>query len=211
MGAARGRDSLLVKDRRLLRAFRRGEAKALEQVYRAYAPHVARYIACSFASKAQRTRFFGAQDLEATHQETFLRAFSPRLRQAYDGRRPYEAFLNAMARSVTLDALRSARRRAREAESLEEMEVDTRTPEQYALQEEQRVLVRRFLEAQAPGDRRIAGLRFVEGLSQERVAAALGLSRQEVRTREAHMRRALRCFLAAEGWERGLPPTSRNA
>lgn len=200
MGAARESHSLLVKDRRLLRAFRRGEAKALEQVYRAYAPHVARYIAGSFATQAGRTRFAGARDLEATHQETFLRAFSPRLRQAYDGRRPYEAFLNVVARSVALDALRSARRSARGAASVEEGEVEPLTPEQYALQEERRVLVRRFLGAQAPGDRRIARLRFVEGLSQERVAAALGLSRQEVRTREARLRRALCCFLAAEGW-----------
>lgn len=206
MGVAQECGSLLVKDRRLLRAFRRGEARALEQVYRAYAPHVARYIACSFAAQARRTRSAGAQDLEATHQETFLRAFSPRVRHAYDGRRPYEAYLNVMARSVAMDALRSARRRARVSASLEvEGElggslVEPLTPEQSALQAERRALVRRFLELQAPGDRHLAELRFVEGLSQERVAAALGLSRQEVRTREARLRRALCHFLAAEGW-----------
>ncbi|XXF78501.1 sigma-70 family RNA polymerase sigma factor [Myxococcaceae bacterium GXIMD 01537] len=189
--------SLLAEDRRLLREFRRGDGAALARVYRAYGPHVARYLARRFASGGTANRALtGPLDLEAARQETFLRAFSARARQAYDGRRPFEAWLNGVARSAAVDALRAAFRAARP----EWRPPECLTPEEEALREETRALVRRFLASLEAPVRRFVVLRFEEGLSQERAGAALGLSRQQARTREAQVRGALRRFLAREGW-----------
>ncbi len=197
--------SLLVEDRQLLRAFRRGDTVALERVYRAYAPHVARYLARTFASLARGPQG-AAADLESAHQETFLRAFAPRARQAYDGQRPYEAYLNSVARSAAVDGLRSSGESSRQARALEGSELpdwepqESMTPERHVLAEEARALVRRFLDALDEDERSFADARFVEGLSQERAAAALGLSRQEARTRETRLRLRLRAFLSVQGW-----------
>lgn len=203
MGRGRA-GSLLVEDRQLLREFRRGDTEALERVYRAYAPQVARYLSRTFAS---RSRGGGAvADLESAHQETFLRAFAPRARQAYDGQRPYEAYLNRVAHSAAVDALRSSGESTLQSLALEGSEPpgwepqESTTPEREVLAGEAQVLVRRFLETLDEDARRFADARFVEGLSQERTAAALGLSRQEARTREARLRLRLRTFLTAQGW-----------
>lgn len=187
--------SLLVENRRLLRAFRRGDTVALERVYRAYAPHVSRYLARAFRSCAP--------DVESVHQETFLRAFAPRARRAYDGRRPYEAYLNRVARSAVVDALRSSGGPPLQAPALDADAAagwELLTPEQHLLAKEVQTLVRCFLQGLDEDARRFAAVRFTDGLSQERTAAALGLSRQEARTREARLRLRLWTFLSARGW-----------
>ena len=191
-------DAPLPEDRALLDAFRRGERDALTRVYRTYSPRVLTYL-----SRAARV---GPLDLDAAHQETFLRAFSERVRQAYDGLRPFEGFLLSIARSAAVDTLRAAGKLARSAVPLEDapelqsLATEHASPEDSALEAEMRALVARFLARLSPDERRFADLRFVERQSQEQAGAALGLSRQEARTREARLKRALAEFLAAEGW-----------
>ncbi|MFP2934358.1 RNA polymerase sigma factor [Pyxidicoccus sp. 3LG] len=199
--------SLLPDDTVLLDAFRRGEPPALARVYQGYSTHVARFLSRTYVARGPGgLARVGPLDLEAAHQETFVRAFREQARRDYDGVRPYEAWLNALARQAAVDVLRAAGRVSREAVPLddtpllERMATDGPSPEDRALEAETRALVRRFLEGLDDAGRRFTELRFVQGLSQERSGAALGLSRQEARTREAKLRRALLDFLGAEGW-----------
>jgi len=212
-------DALLPDDRALLDAFRRGGRAALTRVYRAYSPRVLAYLSRGFRVRSDRDNGaarVGPLDLDAAHQETFVRAFSDRLRQAYDGVRPFEGFLFVIARSAAVDTLRSIGKLARSSVPLDEahevhtLPVDRCSPEEAALENELRALVATFLSRLSPEERRFAQFRFVERCSQELAGAALGLSRQEARTREARLKLALAEFLAAEGWlEKG--PESTHA
>lgn len=184
----------------LLGAFRRGEGSVLEQVYRAYAPSVARYLERSRAGRS------GVLDVAAAQQEAFERAFSPRAREAYDGRRPYAAWLRAVARSAAVAVLRRGGRLAERCVPLEQVEecagweAGGESPEEHVLREEGRALVRRFMAGLGAQERSLLELRFMEGLSQREAGEELGLSRQEVRTREARLRQELGRYLAAAGW-----------
>ena len=72
-------------------------------------------------------------------------------------------------------------------------------PEAAQVQAELRQKVAAFLETLDPPARRLAALRFVEGLAQEAAATELGLTRSELRTRETHLRRAFAAFLEQHG------------
>ena len=106
--------SFLAEDRQRLEAFRRGEKETLGLVYRHYAAALSRRLAGGIQLEAgnQRLRaeLNGWCDIEAILQETFVRAFSPKARGAYDGLRPYSAFLLGVARNVLLDEYRRHRR-----------------------------------------------------------------------------------------------------
>jgi len=202
-------DAPLTEDRALLDAFRRGDRAALTRVYRAYSPRVLAYLSRGFRVRSDvssGSARVGPLDLDAAHQETFVRAFSERVRQAYDGLRPYEGFLLAIARSAAVDTLRATGKLGRSAVSLDDapelqsLAAEHASPEDSALESEMRALVGQFLSGLSPDERRFADLRFVERQSQEQAGAALGLSRQEARTREMRLKRALAEFLAAQGW-----------
>jgi RNA polymerase sigma-70 factor, ECF subfamily len=206
-------DASLPDDTVLLASYRRGDRDALNRVYRAYSPRVLRYLSHGFRVRIEtmsRLARVGPLDLDAAHQETFLRAFSERARLAYDGLRPFEGFLLAIARSAAVDTLRAAGKLSRSSIPLEDFsEVgsiasEQPSPEDAALEGELHALVDRFLSQLSPTERRFADLRFIERRSQERAGAQLGLSRQEARTRELRLKRALLEFLQAEGW---LDPT----
>ena len=207
-------DAFLPGDSALLAGYRRGDRDVLANVYRTYSSRVLRYLSSGFHVRndtSTRITRVGPLDLEAAHQDTFLRAFSERARLAYDGLRPFEGFLLAIARSAAVDTLRAAGKLSRSSVPLEdvsELEAiasDQSSPEDATLESELRTLVGRFLARLSPEARRLADLRFVERRSQERAGAELGLSRQEARTHELRLKRALVEFLQAEGW---LEPTS---
>jgi RNA polymerase sigma-70 factor (ECF subfamily) len=184
----------------LLEAFRRGERRALEQVYARYAPQVADYLARQFPTRS------GPVDLEAALQETFVRAFRSESRLAYDGRRPYAGFLFALARACAIDVFRSAGKVAHQSVPLETTPETLvaaspeRTPEEHALAHEVKDLVGRFLDACTDEERALARARFVEGLSQQAAAEQLGLSRGEVRHREQRLRQAFTRHISRSGW-----------
>lgn len=196
-------------DRSVLDAFRRGDAAVLTLVYRTYSPEVLRYLSRKFAVGGEtgtRTVALSALDLDAAHQETFVRAFRPNMRQAYDGVRPYLGFLLTVARSTAIDLMRASGRVAREAVPMDDapelghLPTEGRSPEEEALGTEVRTLVRRFLDALPEEARALAQLRFVEGLSQESAAEQLRLTRGEVRVREKRLRTQFTEHLKASGW-----------
>ena len=104
--------SLLADNRELLNHFRRGETRALEQIYRHYAPRIATFLSRGFTFKSRDRclHFRGyhqAFDIDNALQETFARAFSERARLSYDGLRSYQVYLLAIARNLVLDEFRS--------------------------------------------------------------------------------------------------------
>ena len=201
--------TLLLEDRALLAGFRRGDNAALVRVYRACAPPVARSLSkgfwCRAASGTQRVRLDPAE-LPAALQETFVRAFAPSARQRYDGLRPFLPFLQAMSRLAAIDVLRSRRRLSADAVALDdeavgpELRAQGPDPERAALDRELSRKVQQFLGQLGEQDARLAQVRFVEGVSQEDSARRLGLSRQQLRTRERDLREAFASHLRQVGW-----------
>ncbi|WP_233261818.1 RNA polymerase sigma factor [Vitiosangium sp. GDMCC 1.1324] len=199
----------LLQDRAILDAFRRGEKTVLTQVYLRCSDEVARFLAggvgVRLGSGPQRARL-RPLDVEAAHQETFIRAFRPEARLAYDGLRPYLPYLLRIAHSTAVDLLRSAGKISREAIPLEEapelfqVPDEAPSPERDALDSELRAVVRKFLDRLSPNERALAQLRFMEGLSQELVAERLSFTRYEVRTCERHLRDSLERHLRGSGW-----------
>src|SRR6185312_11870668 len=104
--------SLLIERRELLERFKKGERKALEEVYRHYVSDVANFLqrGFSFNSRERTLRFTGyAQpfDLDNALQETFTRAFRESARIGYDGLHSYRNYLFAIARNLVIDEFRN--------------------------------------------------------------------------------------------------------
>jgi RNA polymerase sigma-70 factor (ECF subfamily) len=166
--------------------FRMGEAAALGEVYARHAPDVAR---------AAR-RFLGARghldDVEDVVQEVFSKALSPNVRSVFDGTRRFGPYLGSLARNLLVDW---ARKRGRElvVDDLGSFVDDAvgQFTRRSAIAEARRALG--CCVARLPSElRRIYELRYLEGKTQRAVCATLGLSRQELRTRELHLLRGLR-------------------
>jgi RNA polymerase sigma factor (sigma-70 family) len=189
----------------VLRGFRDGERRALGEVYRLHAPDVARRLRHGFAFESAGAvhRFVGfasAFELQDALHETFRRAFEPRARDGYDGIRPYAPYLQAIARHVVLRGFRAQRTRfplAGSEDAAERVAADegSASPEVVVGREEVRRLVQAFLAELTEEDRRLVTVRFVEGISQRDAAPRLGLGRQQVRAREAKLRRRLVAYL----------------
>lgn len=196
--------------RELLRGFKLGERAALTEVYRLHAEPVALLLrhGFSFESGATRHRFVGygsGFELQDVLHETFRRAFEPRARTAYDGIRPYGAYVTTIARNLVLRSFR-----AREvlfpladgehptAATFAPID-DGPSPERELHDAEVRELVAAFLATLEPEQQQLVQLRFVDGLSQRDAAEALGLGRQRIRTCEKQLRRQLLVYLREHG------------
>jgi RNA polymerase sigma factor (sigma-70 family) len=197
--------------RDLVRGFKAGERAALTEVYRRHAEEVALLLRHGFAFEAsgRRHRFVGfgsGFELQDVLHETFRRAFEPRARAAYDGIRPYGAYVCTIARNLVLRSYRAREvlfpladgEQPSAAPSVAAID-DGPSPERSVHDAEVRELVAGFLATLAPDERRLIELRFIEGLSQRDAAAALGLGRQRVRSREQRLRAKLLAYLRERG------------
>jgi RNA polymerase sigma-70 factor (ECF subfamily) len=188
---------LLREDPALLDAFRRGERDALARVYWAYIERVERVVRYGYAVAARGVRVPGAgrQEIVDLVQEAFARAFAPGARAAYDGDRDYGAYLATIARHVLVDW---ARKRGREVT----VDAVPDSPDEAAPEAEPWAdpatmkVVEEYLASIDEPLRSVHRERYERGLSQEAAARALGLSRQQLRTREARLREGLARALA---------------
>jgi RNA polymerase sigma factor (sigma-70 family) len=179
-------------NREFLEQFRRGDRHALEQVYWFYVDRVERLVRSCLASVDVREPG-SAANVEDVVQDVFARAFGPAARESYDGLRDYGPYLFTVARHSVADALRLSRR-----EVLADLDnfASPATPggENATGDDEQwadasvMALVRSYVAGLAPDLRDLHHQRYVLGLSQDRAAAALGISRQNVRTLEKKLR-----------------------
>ncbi|MEM7674940.1 MAG: sigma-70 family RNA polymerase sigma factor [Myxococcota bacterium] len=203
----------LETDRSLLDGFRRGQRRALEQVYALYADGVAQFLRGGFVfeSKGTTIRYQGAPSefhLEDWVHDVFIRAFSEAARRQYDGLRPYGPYLQRIARNVVIDELRRKEHQLRaHVAELPEPEVDTdyaatgpRAPDEEAEQRQLNAHVADFIAALPEREQQVYRLRFVEGLDQRDVAAQSGLSASKVKTSERRIRTGFYRYLKDRGW-----------
>src|SRR3954451_9913054 len=133
--------TVFAADRLLLDAFRRGDRAALTTVYFHYVDDIAAIVRNGFSIPTSGVRVRGASD-EPTErdliQEVFARAFAPRARDAYDGIRPYGAYLRRIAKNLRIDRPRPAGRDVPLADDDGEIEIAAEAPEDDAAWVEQR-------------------------------------------------------------------------
>jgi RNA polymerase sigma-70 factor (ECF subfamily) len=218
--------TLLIERRELLDRFKRGERRALEEVYRHYAPEVAAFLhrGFTFQSGGRPLRFAGyAQpfDLDNALQETFMRAFKESARLGYDGLHPYKSYLLAIARNLVLDEFRNREvamspfiDRLEAAALVERSEGDEAAPattvsdspsantsaELDFLRNELARLYAAFVARLDERDRTFFRHRFEEQRTQIDAGAQSGLSHMQARTLEKKLRRAFLAFMQANGY-----------
>lgn len=220
--------SLLIERRELLDRFKRGERRALEEVYRHYAPDVAAFLqrGFTFSSAGRSLRFSGyAQpfDLDNALQETFVRAFKESARLGYDGLHPYKSYLLAIARNLVLDEFRNREvamspfidrldsgggsdAPAAEGEEAAPSVAVGDAPsagvsaEQEFLRHELGRLYAAFVARLDDRDRTFFRSRFEEQRTQIEAGTACGLSHMQARTLEKKLRRAFLEFMQTNGY-----------
>jgi RNA polymerase sigma factor (sigma-70 family) len=147
----------------------------------------------------QLARFVGLRssfDSDCAIQEIFRRAFELSTRASYDGRVPFAAYLNSIARNHALNTLRN-REDPVEAEALDRAVEELNpagqppSPEQRAMHSELEEVVAGFRKLCSSEEQSIIDCRFLEGLSQADSAAKLGMTRRRVRKLEELLRKRL--------------------
>ncbi len=197
---------LLIGDRALLDAFRRGEREAIERVYRAYVGQVTGLLrkGFSFMSGGQQIQFRGYHDdweLECAVQDTFIQAFSATARSSYDGIKPFGPYLMTIARNRVISNLRSEQReQRRRREFLAEPPRESGpTPESEAMERQLRQLVGAFVASLPVEFREFYDLRYGRELSLMETARRLDLTRMKARVREQKLRARFLDYMRRKG------------
>lgn len=209
---------ILLERRELLDGFRKGDQRALAEVYRHYVRDVSRFLVNGFsfdsAGKMCAFRGFrGGYEVEAAIQEVFRRAFEERARLAYDGIHPYRPYLLRIARNAVINDLKSRHpilfrfRTGRpvllespEMKEAEDFATADLSPEELLESREVGELVARFRAALDAREQGVFACRFEEGLSAEEAGKKLALSRSQVRTTEAKLRERFLEHMRASGY-----------
>lgn len=186
--------TVFANDPELLARFRAGDHDALSRVYWFYVARVESVIRRGLQF-AQRESSRPRLDVADLVQEVFSRAFAQSARQAYDGTREYGPLLWTITRNALVDCLRrSGREELASQEDLEEL-LDSAGFEQGQeapwADAETIALVKRYLAGLPQPEYGVYVQRYREGLSQVQAAAALGLTRQQVRTLDARVHAGL--------------------
>jgi RNA polymerase sigma factor (sigma-70 family) len=192
--------TLFADDRELLAAFREGRRDALEHVYRTYVRAVDRRLRALARSSGHHATIAQPSVIADLLQDIFVRAFSPRARNGYDGLRDYGPYLMTIARNCFYDLLRSSGRELATQPTELALVVGAADPEpDHWCDRRLPAVLGAYIGALPPPLRRIYEQRFVLGLSQIETSSALGLSRRAVRTGEDRLRRGLRKTLVQSG------------
>jgi RNA polymerase sigma factor (sigma-70 family) len=219
--------SLLIERRELLDRFKKGERRALEEVYRHYVSDVAAFLqrGFTFNSAGRSLRFVGyAQpfDLDNALQETFTRAFKESARLGYDGLHAYKNYLLAIARNLVLDEFRHrevamspfidrlntgpAEGAGHEGEEAVAAATGSTAPsgpigaEQEFLRRELARLYEGFIARLDERDRTFFRHRFEEQQTQVEAGVQSSLSHMQARTLEKKLRRQFLEFMQSNGY-----------
>lgn len=179
----------LEDNREWLDGFRSGAGWALAEVYRTYQEVTVRTLRRALRRQGMPSSDF---ELEQALSEVFRRAFEPKARARYDGVRPFEGFIVGIARNYLREIGRLREDAAGTADEVALLSPERdRGPEDRSLDSELAALLDGYLATLAPEARTLYEYRFVEERSQEEVAAALGLTRIQLRRRELSLKRDL--------------------
>ncbi|MDP2340762.1 MAG: RNA polymerase sigma factor [Deltaproteobacteria bacterium] len=215
----------LETDRQLLDAFKRGQSEALSTVYRMHVGEVVRALRRGTLVRldGRLTRLglgISEGDVEVLVQDTFLRAFSPSSRLAYDGIRPYGPYLVTIARNLLIDAARARKRHQAvilvdDVDDVVDVDVDPAPDPTWSLQATQlATLVDEIVKGVSPLDQSLFRLRYCEEKSQRQVSEELGLSLITVRRKDVWLRAHLLEGLRRAGYlldsAVGIPSSERD-
>lgn len=190
-------------DVNLLEAFRRGERRALEQVYRAYVRMLDGYLR-ALARVSPAPELAQRSVIVDSLQEVFTRAFSPAARAAYDGTRPYGPYLRRIAKNYFIDQLRARVRTPEELfDALPDADLDSHAECEKLADPRVSAVLSAYLASLPPSLRGVYEQRFVHGKSQEDACSTLGVTRRRLRTEEDRLMRGLRRALVNSGIMRG--------
>ena len=207
----------LSRDRVRLEHFRDGDRATLAETYRVYAPGLAKALASAPRLRNLRlnqANLLSPSDLDDLLQETFVRAFAPNARLAYDGIRPFRNFLFVIAANLAVDRLHQQDRHAARfsglnIETIENIEIDLaasgmenpQTPEEQAMNLELRQTLADFKKHLDVEQCRLFELRFEEGLPRHLIATQIGLTDMKVRKREERLRQTLLQHMRSRGFD----------
>jgi RNA polymerase sigma factor (sigma-70 family) len=218
--------TLLIERRELLERFKKGERKALEEVYRHYVADVANFLqrGFSFTSRERMLRFMGYSqpfDLDNAIQETFTRAFKETARVGYDGLHSYRNYLFAIARNLVVDEFRNREvamspfieadrgadrppvhdgEEAAPAGTLSSEGSHGTSAEADFLRQELSTLYAAFIERLEERERMFFRARFEEQKTQVDAGEVCGLSHMQSRTLEKKLRERFLKFMHSKGY-----------
>jgi RNA polymerase sigma-70 factor (ECF subfamily) len=174
------------RQQRLLRAARRGDPKALRQLYRELWTPLRRYVAA---------RPLSQEDAEDLCAQVFLR-FLEKLADYDPARGAVQAWLLGIARHALLDHYRRLPPDRAQAEPLEALARHAGDPSPDPLDamiaDEDARLLHGALAGQPADVRELFALRYAQGLSHREIAAVTGLGESAVRQRFSRTLRELR-------------------
>jgi RNA polymerase sigma-70 factor (ECF subfamily) len=198
---------IFLNNRDLLERFRRGNREALEEVYRFYVGSVHGIVRHGFCGLGMPNRLRGGADAGDLVQDIFVRAFAPPSRLGYDGLRPFGPYLHSIARNALVDWGRRSGREVPTDGNVLELVVEERVGDEPPYADPVTMaIVEQFLRDLPADLKAVHEQRYTRGLSQHEAAAALGMTRQRLRTAEARLRDALARTLA-----RGRRPATAGA
>ena len=215
----------LAKNKKLLKAFKKGERAAMDEVYRHYQPGVQRFIRKGFTFRSQKGNFYfkgipEPSELHSSVQEVFRRAFEDKARNAYNGINSFTNWVLAIARNMVINGFRNREiafsNYVSASDSRSHLAVmDDEVTEEFggvlygraALpvdsqyeHGELRGLMDEFMGELDDLERQILLCRFAEGMGQEETAQKVNSTRMKVRTIEAKLRKRLRGYLQGSGY-----------
>jgi len=197
-------------DSDLLQAFWRGDRDGLTRVYRLHIRSVENRVRLVLLRMGLLTK----ADLADIVQDVFIHAFSEIARRQYDGRREYGPFLLTIARNVVVDWVRRRNREKVPADVLIDFVNDSESADSAASPYEDWLLnlTDAYVTTLSLELRGVHQYRFALSLPQREAAAALGISRQVLRTLEKRLvvglrRHLRRAEVLAHSGQRGVPAT----
>jgi RNA polymerase sigma factor (sigma-70 family) len=190
-----------------VQGFRDGRREVLADVYRMHVDQVERIVERGFWRGAARTAVRGvpAVDVPDLVQEVFARAFCDSARRSFDCRRRYSPFLAAIARNLVIDWLRRQRVELALPEEVADLRADG--AECPWVDEALAHVVEGYVSTLPERLKSVFEQRYVLGRPQTAAAAALGITRQRLRTRESKLRAGLsRALRTAAQRPTSFPP-----
>ena len=145
-------------------------------------------------------------DLENLMQETFARAFTPQARAAYDGLRPYGAYLATIARNLLVDRARKRIREAKRFVMVDDVDIGGgpsdpgQDPIKVLEEKELSAILSRFCDGLNDEDRRVFHVRYEQQTPLRAAAKELGMGVFELRRRDARLRLRLLEALRSAGF-----------
>jgi len=199
----------IVSSPEFVQGFRSGDREVLERIYLAYVDEVAGVV------RGRLARAIGgdwAADMEDLVHEVFARAFAGNARKSFDGTGEYGAYLAAIARNLVAGWAHRRRREPVTRDSDVDPQIADPGPDSEPkwADAETMAVVEQYVRSLPVELREVHEQRYVKCLSQEAVCQALRLSRQQLRTREKHLRDGLERELARAKLRSDSPASAKK-